>query len=548
MAEQEEEEPALPAYPSGFHQDLWDRQNLLPNKRKRSYAAQMFSDSSEPATFSSDNDSAAENYVQGPRQKKQYRGTWDQQQPFDADTAGSPASALRDGTRRKLEPVDSGVFMGSDSMDEGPEPPPPAASRLAHFTAATPHIRGESSSPRNPEAEALRLIERCVDQGNETVDLSSMDLEDISNEAIAKLNDVVPIPRVWKGVSFTQPEPQLKLFLSNNRLTRCPGQIFSLTNLTVLSLRGNGLTEIPPAVFQLTNLTQLNVSFNALKYLPMDLLELLYHPDNKLTTLNLHPNPFHKPIMPSPESDTSDQPIDDPVNLRVADLSQNIDDWPRWAQRGRRWLANPSLRTGIHACLVTRTPVQFRGGNATDTLRWGSTSKFHISSAAQQDLETEDLGAEPTFPSRSQPTRVLSLTELCLQTIPLKYPANTDWAEHVAALESFRDNRASAEASHLIKMLEDMDAKWEAGISLCTVCRRKVIRPAAQWIEWYQLYSASHADIAAPTSAGNNDAGTAAMPMTMSPLSRNPDERLVPFLRQACTWACVGDRERGLRC
>lgn len=168
MAE-EQDEPTLPEYPSGLDHDYEDSLIQAPSRRKRSYASHMFSDSSEPAIFSSDNDPAAENYFQGPRQKKQYRGTWDDQQPIDAISGASSAGA-RD--KRKFErQVDSGVFMGSDDLDLDPDfPPPPAASRMPQINSLAPRRARLDFS----ESIALQIIRRCVEGGYLSVDLSSV--------------------------------------------------------------------------------------------------------------------------------------------------------------------------------------------------------------------------------------------------------------------------------------------------------------------------------------------------------------------------------------
>lgn len=180
--EEQYEEPTLPTlsiYSSDIDLDDANSQTFPSAKRKRSSQCNIFSDSSEPAVFSSDNDPAAENYIQGPRQKKQYRGTWDQQQPLDSLPEGS--STRSGDIRRKLQPVDSGVFMGSsDSMDEDPDLLPPTTSTLRwrSLTAPTLHIRGETDHSLRlalPEGEALRKIQKCIDEGNQAeqrVDLS----------------------------------------------------------------------------------------------------------------------------------------------------------------------------------------------------------------------------------------------------------------------------------------------------------------------------------------------------------------------------------------
>lgn len=163
MAE-EDGEPTLPEYPTRTDHGYEDIHASLPSKRKRSYASHMFSDSSEPAIFSSDNDPAAENYFQGPRQKKQYRGTWEDQQPINGTLRES--AAIR-GKRKFERQVDSGVFMGSDDLD--PDfLPPPAASRMPQFNALA--IHRPALDP--VENQALQIIRKCVDEGRLIVDLS----------------------------------------------------------------------------------------------------------------------------------------------------------------------------------------------------------------------------------------------------------------------------------------------------------------------------------------------------------------------------------------
>ncbi|PSR85758.1 hypothetical protein BD289DRAFT_368089, partial [Coniella lustricola] len=217
-------------------------------KRKPSVASLIFSDSSEPAIFSSDDDPAVENYTQG-RRKKQYIGTWDRQRPID-----SAAST----TKRKFKrQADSGVFMGSDSssIDDILEDIP---TQNLPFTALT---RASQPSGMKPaEAKARMQIQSCIDRSDQSIDLSGLALEEISNDTIALLSEFELIPIVARNVPFSRPEPKLKLFLSGNRLTRLPSALFDIDCLTVLSLRGNPLKEIPPAIFKLKKLHELTLS------------------------------------------------------------------------------------------------------------------------------------------------------------------------------------------------------------------------------------------------------------------------------------------------
>lgn len=160
MAE-ERDEPTLPVLSA-------DSQILPLSKRKRSDGSQLFSDSSELAVFSSDDDPAVENYTPA-RRKRQYVGPWDRQRPV------SSHFEPREKGKRKFErQVDSGVFMGSDasSIDDilNDFPPPTGPFSLTQISQLPRSSQAPALSPA--EAEARRRIQQCADQGDEYVDLS----------------------------------------------------------------------------------------------------------------------------------------------------------------------------------------------------------------------------------------------------------------------------------------------------------------------------------------------------------------------------------------
>lgn len=184
FARPETREPSLPPPPA----ISWDAQTQSFAKRKRSTASQLFSDSSDPAIFSSDDDPALDNYVEGRHKKKRYVGSWFQQRPASSDSGLSirPESSGRPQSRwrRPFVPVDSGVFMGSDSSidDILDELPPSKANKAIFPPAATtkPAAPQLNQVPRPPqkgkrsdaEANAQEIIRRCIDHGIEDVDLS----------------------------------------------------------------------------------------------------------------------------------------------------------------------------------------------------------------------------------------------------------------------------------------------------------------------------------------------------------------------------------------
>ncbi|KAK7739025.1 hypothetical protein SLS53_005923 [Cytospora paraplurivora] len=546
-------EPSLPPLPAVS----WDAQTQSFAKRKRSTASQIFSDSSDPAIFSSDDDPALDNYVEGRHKKRRYVGSWFQQHPApgssDSGISHRPASR----GKREFVPVDSGVFMGSDAsmddvLDELPPPQanktifPPAQAKPKRNPTPTPTPPQLSQVPRGsqtsklPEAEdkAQALIRRCIDNGDERVDLSCLNLKHVSNSTISLLSEIEHIPNVDKGVPFEHQDPELKLFLGNNQLTQVPRAVFDLDHLTVLSLRGNELTELPPAILQLKNLETLNVSQNRLKYLPIELLELIYDPKSSLKSLMLHPNPWYQPDVSAPEVPWS------PENV---DRGQH---GPGPEGRGSRWLSQVQSEPTTHldAKQWARTPVQF--SDTTGTVY----SAFRIETASTH-LPTEDLDSEPIFPPQNpaqeralQPegkvktTKAHSLLELALQACSRN--------PFLAELPDMLTNTTHARIRDL---LVDAQVRSYTGGVACTVCKRPVIKPTAEWVEWWEIflnyYIPSPRAGVARHHAGAPNFGRdidRELVSRVQYLTQIPEERLVPFIRRACSWKCVLDKVRGL--
>ncbi|KZT21164.1 hypothetical protein NEOLEDRAFT_1181926 [Neolentinus lepideus HHB14362 ss-1] len=115
-------------------------------------------------------------------------------------------------------------------------------------------------------------------------------------------------------------EYEIHLFLRGNSIKALPNEMFTLSNLTVLSLSkaaprrvqggpnnlllsqgNNSLTILPPEVVHLINLKELNVGNNKLKYLPAELLSM------KLEILNVQPNDWLPLPQSNPSSNSSNQ-------------------------------------------------------------------------------------------------------------------------------------------------------------------------------------------------------------------------------------------------
>jgi hypothetical protein len=140
-----------------------------PRKRVRPSSPPI---SSDPPIFSSDDDPSADNYSTQARRKKKFRGPWYRQRP--ASDEGSQDSNEHDQKkRRKFErQFDSGVFMGSDgtdmdeSMEEFESGPASLPLRQSRVTR-----QSEKAAP-TPETLARGQIQRCLEEGDESIDLS----------------------------------------------------------------------------------------------------------------------------------------------------------------------------------------------------------------------------------------------------------------------------------------------------------------------------------------------------------------------------------------
>lgn len=338
----------------------------------------------------------------------------------------------------------------------------------------------------------------------------SMQLEAISNATIARISEIgQDSPMLRYSMPWDRPALELKLFLFNNNLTRVPKAIFNLEHLTVLSLRANRLTEIPPVILKMRNLTELTLSSNSLRYLPMELLELVHKPWCKLTFLRLFPNPFCQP--------------------------QNQDRTPyEWHPKpgfhmGNRWLSKSTNVQGFEAMYRQRTPVQFM--DTRHRVHGGPIYSAFRMDAGGLYLPIEDSSLEPEFPTSKttkqvlDPTKRFSLVEIMLQKM-LQHPAlDPDTWREVPLVPD------------LIDKLEEMEKQRETGDLRCTVCLRNFVIAKAQWVEWWEVFSQRATPGVPPYSSDYPPS---------EPLTSNPEERLVPFLRQACSWNCVKDSFRGL--
>ncbi|KAK8132569.1 hypothetical protein PG999_000742 [Apiospora kogelbergensis] len=528
------DEPTLPPLPSVS----WDSgSQSFTRKRVRgaNHAPPLFSNSSDPAVFSSDDDPNVENYAQGGRQrKKRYVGSWFHQHPASGDSAFGDEARPKPKTKRTLQrQFDSGVWMGSDistDMEEiGMEIGQAASPKIPQLIVPRP-----VAVPPPAEREAQRRIIEAIDLGRENLDLTSLGLERLSDAVLSSLSELSCIPLVTDGVPFEHKDPALKIFLSGNPLIRAPGALFNLDFLSVLSLRNTQIVELPPAIGNLRNLKTLNVSLTRLRYLPAELLDLMTF-EGKLKELIIRPNPFHQPdqrddqgaIFPS----LSEEP-EDVLLLHEAEGRGELDGrsvrvWLEKDVGSKREesLSHASLPIDVwQMLLAARSPIQF-----TDS-RGVQLSQFILPQLPTEDgvppmvVETEDLTSPPVLPrsirecsaATTSFSRVPSLMEIALRS-----------CSRTAQREQLPDYLEAGDPHHLADSLRDLNAQAEVngntGTVPCSTCRRPVVKPLAQWIEWW--------DLGIVPLREKGSIGT----LNVSEL----DKLSVPFMKRACSWGCL---------
>ncbi|KAF4509011.1 hypothetical protein G6O67_005324 [Ophiocordyceps sinensis] len=468
------DEPSLPRLPTVSCDEA--SQPFSNNTRKRRdglcspKASSPSLNSSDGAVFSSDDDPGLDNYVQG-RKKKRYIGSWFQQLPLSSDSAfGEAESALKPVKRTLARQVDSGVFLGSDGTDnedmmEALDVP---------VRARLPQLEKRPVPQVSPaELVARERVRLCLEQGFETIDFWSLGLDDLSDETISPLANFSCIPLVTKDVAFEQKVPELKLYLAMNCLRRVPGALFDLTHLTILSLRGNKLTELPPAISNLFNLKELNVSQNRLRSLPAELLDLL-QPRSNLCELVIYPNPFDEP----------DQPI--------AGFAYDSDGPGDGSHFGIKYLG--------------RSPLQLFDS------RGEAVSGFRLpSDGAAQKVVVELPGTVPDA-GVARPSRVPSLVEASLRSC---YDSS-----QLAELQYYMPEGLP----HLRRLLGRAAQQRDMGGIRCTQCKRSLIVPTVEWLEWH--------DVVKYTCRG------AARAVSISSLRHLRVELALPFRYRACSWKC----------
>ena len=280
------------------------------------------------------------------------------------------------------------------------------------------------------QIRAQAKVMACVEAGDEDIDLSAMDLQQIRAPTLRPLRFNTKQPaRRGKGSGYQPLTPSLRLYLSNNVLDDVPSEIYHLTNTEVLSLRNNRIKEILPPIGRLSSLQELNIGSNQLRWLPWELLTLL---EASLEKCMIHPNPLLRPI-------------------------------PSW------WITDIQPRSCDKPWQATCTRPAFLDINGRDSrIGWPPAPSQAEEYWPKFTGNTDFIG-----PDAEERNKTPSLFELALRacykspqlsSMPFLLPSDVP------------DLTLTVKKTWKIK---------EAGGQVCSVCGSNYIVPRTEWIEWW---------------------------------------------------------------
>nr|POE63703.1 isoform 2 of ras suppressor protein 1 [Quercus suber] len=494
-------------FPSAFSRPL-----------KRQFSGYESQQSSDPVFSDTPSDAEQQLEEQGdPKRKKIVRGPWWNVQR--SSDCGVRRSLSR---RKKIRNFDSGVWMGSDSSEES------VASVISdQQRMQTGDVLANDDTIPNTEAIAVDFIQRCLDQGKETVDLTDLGLFHISNATLRPLHQLIrhshdKLTHPPSEDEFVSLTPSLQLFLANNHLVSLPTELFTFTNLTVLSLRSNELNRLPAAIGRLQNLHELNVSGNQLKFLPWEMLKL-FSCGNKHREITVRPNPLVEPVEFTGLSsrtfpDMNGTSVPDVHILTTSDQkapqvpSQSYLDGDMCQEMNFR--LQQARREHSHKIL---TPLESSRSSmprvCREELIYLASSRLRYfamdGTPVRRIPESQDEFSAVHNPTCDAPqalpvNRVPSLYELSLRIMQTKYDLQDTRALHedMSIAPNIVDNIKTAARNVM-----------ELGNDDCSSCQREMILPRAIWVEYW-----FHG------------------PLSEDTLTR---DKIIPFLRKACSWACA---------
>jgi hypothetical protein len=466
--------------------------------------------SSDPAEPSIDSDNAP---------KRLYRGPW-----WNHARHSSPSLSRN---------FDSGIYLPSDdSLASLAEFEPLDCSKNSH-SAEKPFVNYHfslSTTSTNVD-HANQILDDVLDQGDEVVDLSNLDLDSLPSSFFNRLSTVVKIPQFLNANGSYSPSeehfhslrPTIQVFLANNSLSSLPLSTWNLETLTVLSLRNNNITNLPSSISRLRNLVELNVANNNLRWLPWELLHLI-GPGKPLTKILVLPNPLVRGIQLDDlfpkENDWRIPPSEPEFRAMADELRRGSGLLPATSvSMASSWMFK--LMEGLWKLMKQKADDEIKARGPQ--ILWENSSTFSFSKifvAASDPTYFRTDGTPPNgtlplsaiqgdfIPARTSPaTRTRSSVAPSL--LELAVSACSAYPD-LDSLEALLENPPKP----VVRALRAALAAREEGGRLCSVCDRKYIIPRTEWIEYWHI-----------------------VPLATKII--NVDELFWPFIRRGCSRGCV---------
>lgn len=460
-----------------------------------------------------------------PKRKRLVKGPWWSLHPASKqDLRRSVAK------REKMRNVDSGVWLGSDdSIDSVLS----SQQKMEALEVEDQHSVTAPHRPSGPELLAQGVIDDCLDTGRESVDITDLGLAHLSNATLKPLHQFIKhshadLTKPPSEDEFTPLTPSIQLFISGNRLTSLPSELFRITDITVLSLRNNELSEIPPSIAHLSNLKELNIAQNKIKWLPWEMLDLM-HSNRQIM---VRPNPLVEPMGLQGRS-----PLPRP-NVTPGEYSEHMSRWGETAGAFFNQMKQWYSEDGVPWTMRHELELRLKLGRARKMM--------HLQEASRAGREVKNLDEEMIYLTSSA-VRYLDVDGSLLRPAGV-FRGLTDREQFAAVVNPFVNRPEHADASKVPSLLEtalrsaqanfcmqdipddippalrsglDSAAKGvEYGNERCAVCDCQFIIARAEWMEYWFNGFPSQVD------------GLTA-------------ESVLPFLRRVCSWQCVQPHEIG---
>lgn len=435
-----------------------------------------------------------------PRRKRMVKGPW-------WSVGRREGQSLRKSMVKKegFRNADSGVWMGSDdSMDSFVSEK--SRIELPVRDEAGKQRRPIGSAGEDPETFAAKVVQRCVENGREIIDLSDIGLTRISNNALSPLHQMIKhvhddLTQPPSEDLFAPLTPSIQLFLYSNSLTSLPSELFQLENVTVLSLRNNNLQAIPPTITRLPKLAELNIAGNQLTNLPWEMLDIL-RSTTDACQVSLRPNPFRVPKLETDLEVAMEGDLDSDIHpdLGASKISRQLE---ANFLTGRRKLnggdedATPKKKRDAREQLIFIAPSRILYMDSD-----GSVMRPQLVAGTSGENAWEAPVLEPQHPPATEAsTRAPSLFELALRSAQLNYD-----------LRDVTTTLPSTTPPTISRALEQAARGVEYGNECCSTCNKRFVIPRAEWLE-YWFHGHDYYDLS--------------------------EERILPFKRKACSWACA---------